>query len=474
MNDVYEITPLEGGKVGGMARVATLRKQLLKKNNNLLTVHAGDFLNPSLIGTIKQNGKRISGRQMIEVMNVTGVDLATFGNHEFDLKEADFQERLNESTFTWTSCNTFQRCGDRTYPFYKEIKGRKQFVEDRYIWNISDADGTAISVGIFGVTLPVNQVDYVHYDDFFASAKTTVAELKQQTDVVIGLTHLELQQDKALAEIIEGVPLFMGGHDHDNMKHTVNNIVITKADANVKTVYLHTLTHNKLTKETTLKSELVKIDESIAFDPDVQAVVEKWRVILMENIKEVVPDAERVIFVTSEPLDGRESSNRLKQTNLGTIMTKAYFLAAKNPVDAAVMNSGSIRIDDQLVGAITPLDIFRALPFGGGVIEVEMTGILLKELLNASEQKIGNGAYLQVYKISGKPDSGWIINGSLLDTNRNYRIAMNDFMLSGYDHPFFTKDNPGIIKITGADEADPTDLRRDVRVAIADYLTKLK
>lgn len=67
---------------------------------------AGDFLNPSLLGTIKIDDERISGKQMIEVMNAMNFDLVTFGNHEFDIKEDELQKRLNESTFPWMSSNT--------------------------------------------------------------------------------------------------------------------------------------------------------------------------------------------------------------------------------------------------------------------------------------------------------------------------------------------------------------------------------
>lgn len=472
MNDVYEIAPLEGGKTGGLARVATLRKQLMEKNKNLLTVHAGDFLNPSLIGTVKVNGKRIKGQHMVEVMNLAGVDLATFGNHEFDISESELQDRLNESEFEWTTCNTYQVCGDRNYPFYKEKKGYKEFVKETYVWEISDADGTQIKVGIFGVTLPVNEQDYVHYDDFYTSAKETVAGLKTSTDVVIGLTHLEINQDKELARQLEDIPLFMGGHDHDNMIHKVNNTVITKADANVKTVYLHTLTHNTQTKETSLNSELINVNESIDFDPIVQKSVDKWNGILLENIKSVVENPEAVIYVTEKPLDGRESSMRNRQTNLGAVITKAFYLAAKNPVDAAIMNSGSVRIDDQLHGQVTVLDIFRALPYGGQVVEVEMTGTLLKKLLDTD--KVGKGAYLQRHKINGDATAGWIIKGKALDLSRNYNIAMNDFMLAGYDYDFFTKENPDIIKVTYGDPNDPTDYRKDLRLAISKYLESIR
>ena len=117
MNDVYEIAPISGGQYGGLARVAHISDSIKNKFPNTYLVMAGDFLNPSLIGTLKVDGKRIKGKQMIDVMNVMGVDLATFGNHEFDLKESELQERLNESEFQWTSANVFQKNGDITRTF---------------------------------------------------------------------------------------------------------------------------------------------------------------------------------------------------------------------------------------------------------------------------------------------------------------------------------------------------------------------
>ena len=42
INDVYEIAPLTGGREGGMARVATLKKQYQQKNPNSFLAVAGD------------------------------------------------------------------------------------------------------------------------------------------------------------------------------------------------------------------------------------------------------------------------------------------------------------------------------------------------------------------------------------------------------------------------------------------------
>ena len=98
MNDVYEIAPLGGGKYGGLARVAHVRDSLATINPNTYLVMAGDFLNPSLLGTMKLDGERINGRQMVDVMNIMGVDLATFGNHEFDVgREACKNASMNRN-----------------------------------------------------------------------------------------------------------------------------------------------------------------------------------------------------------------------------------------------------------------------------------------------------------------------------------------------------------------------------------------
>ena len=82
LNDVYEIAPLGGGKYGGMARVAHVVDSIREIHPNTYLYMAGDFLNPSLLGTIKYNGERIRGKQMIEVMNAMNFDMVTFGNVE--------------------------------------------------------------------------------------------------------------------------------------------------------------------------------------------------------------------------------------------------------------------------------------------------------------------------------------------------------------------------------------------------------
>jgi 5'-nucleotidase/UDP-sugar diphosphatase len=471
MNDVYEIAPLEGGKRGGMARVAALEKQLKAENPLVLTVHAGDFLSPSLLGTLKYEGNRIKGRQMVEVMNAMDIDLVTFGNHEFDIDEEELQQRLNESNFPWVGTTVRQATADGNQPFHKEVDGTIEPQPDTWVWEVTDEDGTSFRLGFFGATLGSNPKPYVKYLDVFRTVPTVAADLHSRADVVVGLTHLELVDDKKLATLVKDVPLFMGGHDHDNSIDTVGNTVIAKADANVKSVYIHRIQYDKKTDEVTLLSEWMPITDELSADPEIDKLVEKWLTIQDENIRQVVDDPYEIVYHTDTPLDGRESSIRNENNSMGTIITQGMRFAgpvARTP--AALFNSGGVRLDDQLSGAIQAIDWFRTLPFGGAVWEVEIEGGLLVNVLNIGRQNKGTGGFLQYDGIEYIPASkSWNYAGQPIEKGKTYRVAMNDFLLSGLETrlDFLTPDNPGIISVTKPAEDDP---RSDIRKAIIQYL----
>ncbi|MEM8602060.1 MAG: metallophosphoesterase, partial [Bacteroidota bacterium] len=105
VSDVQEIVPAEGGKTGGLARVAGLLRELEAANPNTFVMVPGDFYSPSAIGTSKVDGVRLNGQQMVAVFNAIGVDYVTFGNHEFDLSRDDFYRRLDETGYNIVSSN---------------------------------------------------------------------------------------------------------------------------------------------------------------------------------------------------------------------------------------------------------------------------------------------------------------------------------------------------------------------------------
>ena len=133
LNDVYEIAPLEGGNAGGLARVASVRKELLRENPNVVTIIAGDFLSPSLTANLSlENGEKIAGLQMIETLNTMGLDYATFGNHEFDLRDsALLSKRINQCNFRFVTANVRRvYTGGNVAPFQQMVKGKMQMVPD--------------------------------------------------------------------------------------------------------------------------------------------------------------------------------------------------------------------------------------------------------------------------------------------------------------------------------------------------------
>jgi len=477
LNDTYEIAGLEGGAVGGMARIATLKKQLLKENPNTLFVHAGDFLYPSLIGTMKFEGEAIKGRQMVEVMNQTGVDLIAFGNHEFDLREKELQKRLNESSFTWLGTNVRQQTDKGKQPFYKDINGKQEACPDSYRWTVRDNDGTQISIGFFGATINSNPKNYVFYQHHTKRAIKEIKKLRADTDLILGLTHLEIDQDTLLARKLQtltseigNIPLFMGGHDHDNMIYQIGTTRITKADANARTAYVHRLSYHTQTKKVDITSSLIEINQWLSEDPVVKATVDKWTNIADQSFKKAGFDPYQVIATLDTPLDGRESSIRNRPTNLGQVTCEAMSKTAKSPVATSIINSGSFRVDDQLAGELRQYDIIRTLPYGGKIIEVDLKGSLLKAILDEGWKNKGKGGFLQWDQVERGKRGRWKIQGTLIDVKKEYHIALNDYLLLGLDIKILTEANPGIIKITKPDKQDTADLRNDIRKAIIDYL----
>jgi len=404
------------------------------------------------------------------------VDVVAFGNHEFDVKENELQARLNESYFEWLGTNVLHQTGKKVEPFYKESFGFKYFLPETYLWEIIDYNTfQTIKVGFFSATISDNNPEYTYFEDPFSEARKAYLELQSEADVVVGLTHLERPMDMKLAAMLPKTALIMGGHEHDPSIDTIGNVIITKASANAKTVYVHRFTYNTDTKELSLESELVPITDELPSEPIVEEIVEKWMQIQREKISEVVTGPEEVIYNATTPLDGREKSIRNMQTNLGEIIAEACARAARKPVDCAFFNSGSVRLDDQLSGEITVVDIFRTLPFGGGLYEIEVKRSMLKRALDAGIENKGVGGYFQWFNIAwSETDRSWKIGGKTLNQSKIYRVVTSDYVANGKENRLEFFNSKNFVKWETARENDPNDLRSDVRKAVVAFFRSKK
>ena len=457
INDVHDITPAAGGKGGAIARLATLKKQLLRDDPNTFLILAGDYFSPSAIASAKVDGKRLAGRHMVDLLNAVGLDFLTFGNHEFDLSESEFKERMSEVRARWASANVRNAAGE-PWPG----------VPDHIVFTVDDGKGNAIKVGIFGVTINSNKAPYVRYLDAMQAAREQAELLRPQVDVLIALTHEAWEQDQQLVSTLP-VDLLLGGHDHENMQlwRGPNGVPMFKADANLRSTYVHKLHFDKRTKKLTIDSRLTFLTPAIAEDAAVAKLADQWMERGFAAFRQAGFEPRQHVANIPVLLDGREAKVRSGSTNLTELIGRALLNEAPG-AEASIYNSGSIRFDDVLpAGPVTQYDVIRVMPFGGTVVDVQMKGELLEKVLNAGRAQKGKGGWLQTGNIDFAAETGaYRIGGAPLDRTRTYRIATNDFLMRGGELgiEFLTREAPGVVSATD---------KRDIRFAVIEELKRL-
>jgi 5'-nucleotidase len=435
INDVYEIEPVEGGASGGLARAATLFAQLKAAHPELITTLGGDYLSPSAIGTAKVDGQPLAGRQMVDVLNRIGLDWATFGNHEFDLSEAAFRARLAESKFRLVSTNVTAADGT---PFPGVPTSAIVPVAVR---------GRRIKLGLIGLTIDANRKPWVKYTNGLVAARSEVAKLRGQVDAIVALTHLRLTDDIDLVNGVPEIDLVLGGHEHENwlVRRGPRLTPVVKADDNVRTVAVVTLTFAAPGARPEVSPRLEVIDASIPAAPAVEAVAHQWTKAAFDGFRRDGFEPEAVVATITEPLDGRESTVRNRPGLLTDIVTAGMAREIRD-ADVAVLNGGSIRIDDVVpAGPVTEYDIIRILPFGGKVVKADLDGDLLAQVLETGVNNQGLGGYLQTWGVQSTK-GGWTVKDKALDPATRYRVALPEFLLTGAEVNlgFLKRDNPKV------------------------------
>jgi 2',3'-cyclic-nucleotide 2'-phosphodiesterase (5'-nucleotidase family) len=158
-----------------LARLRTLRGELEAEAPDLLVLHAGDFLFPSLLS------HQYRGEQMIDVLNLLDGDpegfdprlFVVFGNHEFDRDKlsdaAMLDARIEESEFSWLGTNVEFTAGDDGQP----LVAAENLVSTALI------ESGGVRVGLFGITTGVKHPAYVAgFGDRVAVAREAVRELR--------------------------------------------------------------------------------------------------------------------------------------------------------------------------------------------------------------------------------------------------------------------------------------------------------
>lgn len=473
INDVYEIDALEGGQSGGMARVATIKNQELAETPNTWLVMAGDFLSPSVYNSLKIDGMPVRGKQMVQAMNIAGVDLAVFGNHEFDIRESELKDRINESTFEWISGNTFNNVLNVATPFAKVRDGITYPFPQYILRTFKNDRGDSVRLGFISVCLPFNKSSYVVYTDPLSTAEKLYHQIKDSCDAVVAITHQAMEDDVELARRLPQLALIMGGHEHDMRMQQVGKVWVTKAHANSKSAFINRLTlvrqpNKKVTVSIT--PELKYLDAAVEQHAPTQQLVREWSSKAEANFASLGFNASRIVIQEGEALEGRESYVRSTSTNLTRLVVRAMEFAAPK-ANVAIVNSGSIRVDDVLKVPLTEYDIIRTLPYGGGITEVDMKGRLLRQILDIGVQNRGIGGFLQYSEVLQNTSGTWRVQGVPIQDTAIYRVALTEFLLTGGEANlgFLKTNHPDILQVypTPTGEKNPLS---DIRLAIIQYL----
>lgn len=471
-NDVH-------GGIAGYAKLAAAKESYTASGAYTLLVDAGDYIQGDPTVSASQ------GKTAIELMNSTGYDAATVGNHEFDYGYANLKTISAQANFPILAANV-------------QYNGATAF-DSHTIFTAANGK----KIGVFGLETPetatkahpakIQGVTFVGGQDMMKLAQTEVDTLKAAgCDYVICLGHLGIDAESTgnrsidVLNAVTGIDVFIDGHSHSTLDQIK---AATNGTGKVGNAYL-TSTGTKLANvgvvdiapDGTITTSNVPLDTLTAENADTAAVIQR--------IQQQIDADYGAVFAQSEvQLNGEKAQVRTGETNLGDLITDAMLWQAGTlgeKVDAAISNGGGIRASLS-VGGLTKKDINTVLPFGNTLYLVKLTGAQLLEALEASTCSLPEsiGAFPQVSGIEytvntgakfsstenypgstyGKPNAVnrvtiQSVGGAAFDPAETYTIVTNDFLGAGGDTYYTFKSSP-----VGYDTGVPLD------EVLMDYIT---
>lgn len=463
-NDVH-------GGIAGYAKLAAAKESYTTSGAYTLLVDAGDYIQGDPTVSASQ------GKTAIELMNSTGYDAATVGNHEFDYGYANLKTISAQANFPILAANV-------------QYNGATAF-DSHTIFTAANGK----KIGVFGLETPetatkahpakIQGVTFVGGQDMMKLAQTEVDTLKAAgCDYVICLGHLGIDAESTgnrsidVLNAVTGIDVFIDGHSHSTLDQIK---AATNGTGQVGNAYL-TSTGTKLANvgvvdiapDGTITTSNVPLDTLTAENADTAAVIQR--------IQQQIDADYGAVFAQSEvQLNGEKAQVRTGETNLGDLITDAMLWQAGTlgeKVDAAISNGGGIRASLS-VGGLTKKDINTVLPFGNTLYLVKLTGAQLLEALEASTCSLPEsiGAFPQVSGIEytvntgakfsstenypgstyGKPNAVnrvtiQSVGGAAFDPAETYTIVTNDFLGAGGDTYYTFKSSP-----VGYDTGVPLD-----------------
>ncbi|HEV8453912.1 MAG TPA: 5'-nucleotidase C-terminal domain-containing protein [Gemmatimonadales bacterium] len=211
---------------GGLARVATVVDSLRADYpGEVVVMDAGDLLQGDAFATYFARVKPHDPHPLIEAMNLTGYDVATPGNHEFDWGLGPMRQAITGAAFPYVSGNIYTLAGDTLlYPPYVVLQRQ------------------GVRIGVAGFTTPgalvwdrVQLQGKVRIDRIPAAASRVMEAMRRETDVAVALVHSGMDGPASydttgiggehaaasLATLLVRPDVVVVGHSHREMRDSV-------------------------------------------------------------------------------------------------------------------------------------------------------------------------------------------------------------------------------------------------------------
>ena len=471
-NDVH-------GAIEGYAYITALKADYEAKGAEVILVDAGDYSQ----GEVYVSDTK--GLDAVEMMNVTGYDVVTLGNHEFDYGYAQLKENMTKADFKILCANVY---GEDGTPIFDA--------------NYTYTTKSGVKIGFFGMETPEAQtkanpalIKGLKFDtDLKAVAEKQLEALKDD-DVVIALSHLGVDDSSKpytsydLYNAAKGIDFIIDGHSHSVMIKGKNGEPIQSTGT--KFANIGVIVIDDASKKIESNS-LYEIKEDTAKDAAVAAAAQK--------IIDRIDKEYGAVFAKSKvELNGAKAptGNRDSEPNNGDLITDAMLwkvmqnkegLTVNEDHVVAITNGGGIRAAIK-VGDVTKKDIKTVLPFGNTIEVIYVTGTELLEALEASTFCVPEsiGGFPQVSGISYTISTGAVydanaetypastyygpksinrvtinsINGKEFKANDTYAVVTNNFCAEGGDTYY---------AFAAATSKFDTGVTLDM--AVMDYITK--
>ena len=374
------------------------------------------------------------GSNMAMLMNLSGFDAMTPGNHDFNFGGQRLIELASILNFPVLSANLMDK--DKTQYIFRPYKSY---------------DFNGVKVAVIGLSTPETayktnpfNVKDVAFTDPIAAAQELMPKLRASHDVVIGLMHMGLDKSSVVTteQLVKAVPGFdviIDGHSHTTLPKgmKVGNTLICQTGR-----YGHALGKVELVvkdhKLRKVQASLLNRQgvEKLAKTPD-EGVVQALQEINMQ----VKMETETVVAESPRELTAAREIVRTQESELGNLTADA--LRQATGADVAVVNGGNLRTSLP-AGKITKGAVLDVFPFNNRVLTLAVDGKTLKSMLELSVQYLpaAFGGFLDVsgmtFTVDTKAPAGQRVSevkvqGLPLAESQNYTVAINDFTASGGD-----------------------------------------